>query len=257
MTTATETPAATVGHRIAWITGALTVALAAAGILNDYLGPMDVAPGLVAHFAALCAAVATALLSGNRFLTRTAWVLAPLCWLLALYAWFGYLWEGSELPWADYVVTPIFLALMAAPPLLLLLTVRRPTGPGAFAAEAGALIIIALSLFVLTLYISTQAEPGSPAGWLALLYTGAAGLLVFTAWRRPDRRVAYGFVVLLLVALAAGSPWLFYSADPEETPVGFIGIDVFAPVALILVPAVAATLQVAWNARRKAALRAR
>lgn len=253
MTAPTPTSSNAFKHRIAWVTAPLAIAFIAAGILNDYIAPMDPALGLVANFAALWAAIATGLCTGNRALKRTAWILVPLCWILAFYAWVGYLWMGSDWAWSDYVVTPIFYALMAMPPCWLILAVWRRRRPGAdtFLVEAGALVVLAMALFVLTIYISTAVEPRSPAGWLALLFTAAAALLVFAAWRRPRRRVAYGFVALLLAAIAVGSPWLFYSEDPDIAAPGFIGVEVFAPVALIVVPAVAATLQVAWTAWRK------
>jgi hypothetical protein len=253
MTSVTSTSGDAVRHRISWITGALTIALIPAGILNDHVAPMQPELGLIAHFAALLTAIATALCAGNRVLKRTAWILVPVCWILSFYGWLGYIWTGSGSDWSDDAVTPIFYALIAMPPAWLILAVwkRTRSGTGSFLAEAGALVVLALMLFVLTLHISTVVEPKSPAGWLALLYAAAAGLLVLAAWRRPSRRVAYGFVALLLAAIAAGSHWLFYREDPAVTPVGFIGIEVFAPVALLLVPVVAATLQLAWTSWRK------
>jgi hypothetical protein len=224
-----------------------------AGIAVDYVAPMEPILGLIAHFTALWTAIATALRTGNRSLRRAAWILVPICWILCLYDWFGYLWTGSDLAWSGYVVTPIFYILLTMPAAWLLLAAWKGTrfGVDSFLPEAGALVILAMALFILTIHISTLVEPASPAGWLALLYTATAGLLVLAAWRRPNRRVAYGFVVVLLAAIAVGSPWLFYSEDPDIAPVGFIGVEVFAPVALIVVPAIAATLQAAWTAWRK------
>ncbi|MEU6860358.1 hypothetical protein AB0B28_15990 [Glycomyces sp. NPDC046736] len=248
----TTSRASGVGHRIAWITGPLTIALVTAGILNDFIGTMDSAISLIAHFAALWSAVATALLAGSRALKRTALILAPICWFLTFYAWFGYMWTGSDLAWSEHVLTPIFIVVMAMPPCWLLLAVWRPSRPGvdSFLAEAGALVLLAMVLFVLTMYISSTVDPASPVGALAALYAAAAVLVVLAAWRRAGRRVAYGFVALLFAALAAGSPWLFHSEDPDVNPPGFIGIEVFAPGA-IAAGVVAVVLQVAWTAARK------
>lgn len=252
MTTTSNTTGGTARHRIAWVTGALAVALIALSVFNDYVAPMDSAFGTVVCFAALWAAVATGLCAGNRALKRAAWIIAPVCWIYTFYAWFGYIWTGSDWALGDALMTPVFVALIAMPPVWLLLTVwRRPRGgAGSLLAEAGAITVLAFALFVLTIHISTAVEPASPAGWLALVYAGAAALLAFAARRRPDRRIAYGFMAVLLVALAIGSPWLFHSDDPDVVPPGFIGIEVFAPGALA-VAVLAAVLQVAWTAARR------
>lgn len=253
MTTTELTPEASARHRVSWISAALTIALIPAGIAVDYVAPMEPILSLIAHFTALWTAIATALCTGNRGLKRAAWILAPFCWILSLYDWFGYVWTGSELALSGSVATAIFYVLMAMPPAWLLLATgeRTRSEVNSFLPEAGALVILAMALFILTIDISTRVEPASPAGWLALLYAAAAGLLLLAAWRRPSRRVAYGFVALLLAAVAAGSHWLFYSEDPDTAPIGFIGIEVFAPGALIVVPAIAATLQASWTAWRK------
>ncbi|MEU5870197.1 hypothetical protein AB0A73_01395 [Glycomyces sp. NPDC047369] len=252
MDTETQAPRGTLGHRIAWATAPLAVALVAAGIYNGWVAPMDDALGLIFDFAALWAAVATALLTRNRALKLTALAAAPVLWVVSFYDWFGYMWTGSLLAWTEYFVGPIFFVLMAMPPCWLLLAVwrRAGSGPSSLLAEAGGLAVLAMSLFVLTIYISTAVDPGDPTVWLVLVYGAAAALLALAARRRPQRRVAYGFLAILLAALAAGSHWLFYSPDPEAYPPGFIGIEVFAP-GVIVVAAVAAGLQFAWSARQK------
>jgi hypothetical protein len=250
MTTASHTTGTT-RHRIAWITGPLTVALLALSVFNDYVAPMDAALGVIACFAALWAAVATGFCAGNRAMKRAAWIAAPICWILTLYAWFGYIWTGSSWPLGEALVTPVFIMLLAMPPGWLLLAAWRPRSrAGSHPAETGAVAVLVMSLFVLTIYISSAVEPASPAGWLALVYTAAGALLATTAWRRPDRRIAYGFLAILLAAIAIGSPWLFHSDDPDAVPPGFIGIEVFAPGALV-VGALAAALQAAWTARQR------
>lgn len=248
MNTETHTPRGALGHRIAWATGPLAVALVAGAVYNGLVAPMDAGLGFALTLSALGASLATALLTRNRALQRAAWISAPVCWLLTFYEWFGYSLTGSLWGWTDYLAAPAFFALMAMPPCWFLLAVWRRTGP--FLAEAGALTIMAMALFVLNIYVSTALDPASPAGWLALVYAAATALLALAAWRQADRRVAYGFFAVLLAAVAAGSPWLFHSEDPEFSPPGMIGIEVFAP-GMVVVAVVAALLQFAWTAWRK------
>lgn len=257
MDTETQPPPGTLGHRIAWATGPLAVLLAAASIYNGWVAPMDAALGLILDFAALWAAVATALLTQGRALRLTALIAAPILWVVSFYDWLAYQWMGSDWSgsgwaWTEYVVTPIFFVLMAMPPVWLLLAVwRRPrSGPGSVLAEAGAFAVMAMALFVLTIYISTTIEPADPTVWFVLVYGAASALLALTGWRRADRRIAYGFLATLLAAVAAGSHWLFYSSDHESNPPGMIGVEVFVP-GVIVVAAVAAALQVGWTAWRK------
>ncbi|RRR98126.1 hypothetical protein [Glycomyces terrestris] len=246
MTTSTHTSAA--AGRIAWVTGPLAVVLVAAGIAVGYLVSMEPVLSLVMHFAALLAAVATALCAAGRGLRLAGWALVPVCWVLSFYDWFGYGWEGSWWAWPDYVVDPIFYALMAMPAALLMAAVWR--GPGSLLAEAAALVLLATSLWVLTISIGTATDPASPAGWLALVFAAAAVLVGVAAWRRPARRVAYGFLALLLALIAAGGPWLFHTEDPDAAPVGYLGVETFVP-AVVAAAAVAAGLQFTWTALRK------
>ncbi|MEU6250018.1 hypothetical protein [Glycomyces sp. NPDC047010] len=248
MSTETHTPRGALGHRIAWATGPLVIVLVAAALYNGWVAPMDPAIGFALDFTALWAAIATALLTRNRVLQRTAWVLAPVCWILAFYDWFGYGWTGSAWGWTDALFTPAFFVLMAMPPCWLAFAVWHRKG--SLLAEAGALAVMAMALFVLTIYISTAVDPADPTGWFILIYGAAAALLALAAWRRADRRIAYGFIAVLLAVLAAGSHWLFYNADPALSPPGFIGIEVFAP-GVVAVGVLAGALQFGWNAVKK------
>ncbi len=252
MTTETHTPRGALGHRIAWATGPLVLVLVAASIYNGWVAPMDAALGLILDFAALWAAIATALLARGRLLKLTALIAAPILWVVSFYDWFGYMWTGSTWVWTEYFVGPIFFVLMAMPPCWLLLAVwrRSRSGAGSFLAEAGGLAVMAMALFFLTIYISSAVAPADPTGWLVLVHGAAAALLALAAWRRAERRIAYGFLAALLGAVAAGSHWLFFSPDPDFNPPGFIGIEIFVP-GLIVVAAVAAALQFAWSATQK------
>ncbi|MFB9659535.1 hypothetical protein ACFQS3_07160 [Glycomyces mayteni] len=252
MHTDTHSSRGALGHRIAWATGPLAAALVAAAVYNGQIAPMDPGLGLILDFAALWAALATSLLTRSRALRLTAQIAAPVLWIVSFYDWFAWAWMGSTLGWTDSFASPIFFALMAMPPFWLLLAVwrRTSTGAGSFLAEAGALTVMAMALFVLTIYLSSAVDPASPAGWLALVFGAAAALVALAAWRRAGRRVAYGFVALLFAAVAAGSPWLFHSEDPDFSPPGIIGVEVFAP-GVIAVAAIATALQFAWTAWRK------